>query len=50
MKDLDHIESILDLIEKKLQLSRRDFSKAAVPILFRPFVEFSRFFRSKWLR
>jgi imidazolonepropionase-like amidohydrolase len=30
MKDLDHIESILELIEKGFQLSRRDFSKAAV--------------------
>ena len=30
MKDLDYIESILELFEKRLQLSRRDFSKAAV--------------------
>lgn len=30
MKDLDYFESILELIEKKLQMSRRDFSKAAV--------------------
>ena len=30
MKDLDHIESILDLIEKRLKLSRRKFAKAAV--------------------
>jgi len=29
MKDLDYIESILELFEKRLQLSRRDFSKAA---------------------
>ena len=29
MKDLDYIESILELIEKRLQLSRRDFAKAA---------------------
>jgi imidazolonepropionase-like amidohydrolase len=30
MKDLDYIESILELIEKRFQLSRRDFSKAAI--------------------
>ena len=30
MKDLDYFENILELIEKKLQMSRRDFSKAAV--------------------
>jgi imidazolonepropionase-like amidohydrolase len=30
MKDLDYIESILELLENKLQLSRRDFSKASV--------------------
>lgn len=30
MKDLDYFESILELIEKRLQLSRRDFFKAAV--------------------
>ena len=29
MKDLDYIESILELIEKRIQLSRRDFAKAA---------------------
>ena len=29
MKDLDYIESILDLIEKRLRLSRRNFAKAA---------------------
>jgi hypothetical protein len=27
MKNLDYIESILELLEKKLQLSRRGFSK-----------------------
>ena len=30
MKELEYFESILDLTEKRLQLSRRDFSKAAV--------------------
>ena len=30
MKDLDYIESILELFEKRLQLSRRDFSKPDV--------------------
>jgi hypothetical protein len=30
MRDPDYFENILELIEKRFQMSRRDFSKAAV--------------------